>query len=394
MQDVKAILQNLKTFPFFKHIDLPTIEVVAQNMHSVSYSKNSLVFKEGDSPDFIFFIYKGHVEIFKNEVPLAIIEEKNYFGEMSLFKKEKFRSASAKSLSDVIIYALPLTVLQKIASANTVLLQELLATYYDRLIKHNETVVKQFLKLKENYLELEDAHNKLLQSEKLASIGLLTSSIAHEINNPLTIINGYISMIFSDDFKLKDGIGTDCFKALENIKIAAETITKILGHIRTYVRTNHNDILVLDIHEIIRSSIDLVSYLYNKEGIKIICDFMENERTFVMGNPGNIQQIIMNLLSNSKYALKNMQNKKITIKTQKTDGYIYISVTDNGCGIPQENLDKIFESFFTTKDSTHGTGLGLGIIKKIIFEMSGDISVISKIGAGATFTFHLPLTMI
>ncbi|OFZ22965.1 MAG: hypothetical protein A2202_01665 [Bdellovibrionales bacterium RIFOXYA1_FULL_36_14] len=394
MPKAKAILQILKTFPFFKHIDHPTVELIAQNVNKISYSKNSLVFKEGDPPDFIFFIFKGSIEIFKNEVPLAIIEEKNYFGEMSLFKNEKFRSASAKSLSDVIIYALPLTILQKIASTNNLLLQELLATYYDRLVKHNETVVKQFLKLKENYLELEDAHKKLLQSEKLASIGLLTSSIAHEINNPLTIINGYITMIFSDEFKLKDGMRPDCFKALEYIKTAAQTITKILGHIRTYVRTNNNDIMMLDIHEIIRSSIDLVSYLYNKEGIKIVCDFIEDERTFVMGNPSNIQQIIMNLLSNSKYALNDIPNKKITIKTKKEDGFIYISVADNGCGIPEKNLDKIFESFFTTKDSAHGTGLGLGIIKKILFEMSGDINVISKVGEGATFTFHLPLTRI
>src|SRR3989339_2080496 len=385
MHDAYAILQNLKTFPFFKHIDHSTTELIAQNMNSISYSKNSLVFKEGDLPDFIFFIFKGSVEIFKNEVPLAVIEEKNYFGEMSLFKKEKFRSACARSLSDVIIYALPLSILQKIAASNNILLQELLATYYDRLVKHNETVVKQFLKLKENYLELEEAHKKLLQSEKLASIGLLTSSIAHEINNPLTIINGYIGMIFSDDFSLKDGIKPDCLKALENIKTAAETITKILGHIRTYVRTNHNDVLMLDIHEVIRSSIDLVSYLYNKEGIKIICDFVENERDFVMGNPGNIQQIIMNLLSNSKYALNNIPNKKITIKTKKEDNHIYISVADNGCGIPEENLNKIFESFFTTKDSANGTGLGLGIIKKILFEMNGDINVVSKVGQGTAF---------
>ena len=128
---------------------------------------------------------------------------------------------------------------------------------------------------------------------------------------------------------------------------------------------NESEVLSLELNKTIQTSMDLVSYLYKKDNVALETNFF-SEKINVFGNPGKIQQVVMNLLSNSKHALQDVEEKKIIIRTMVKNGKAIVEVEDNGCGIPSENLDKIFTPFFTTKKNDKGTGLGLDIVRDVL----------------------------
>jgi signal transduction histidine kinase len=129
--------------------------------------------------------------------------------------------------------------------------------------------------------------------------------------------------------------------------------------------------------------------LYSKNGIEISINLKSN-KSIIRGNVGKFQQVVMNLLSNSKDALENVPNAKITIETQNQDNYFILNFSDNGKGIDENILDKIFVPFFTTKSLGKGTGLGLSYAYGIVTSAGGDITAESSKGTGTRFTITLP----
>jgi two-component system NtrC family sensor kinase len=144
-----------------------------------------------------------------------------------------------------------------------------------------------------------------------------------------------------------------------------------------------------DIHEAILYTLKLVEGIYRKSEMQIKLEF-NAKRPEVSGSIGKFQQILMNFLSNSAYALRHSTSKIIIIETLNSGPFVVLKFSDNGSGIPEENMDRIFEPFFTTKPPGEGTGLGLGITYGIVTEMKGTIEVSSKVGEGTTFTISLP----
>jgi C4-dicarboxylate-specific signal transduction histidine kinase len=259
---------------------------------------------------------------------------------------------------------------------------DIILTFDKRLRHDNARVVDQYKELEAKFTELRESNERLLQTEKLASIGMLTAVIAHEVNNPLTVVKGYVERLE----EYKGGNPTDAMfdKAIKKIGTATETIEGIVSGLKNYVRTDDSSNKPISVNNTIQGSIDLVAFLYKKEFVDIETQFCDVD-PYVKGNIGKLQQVIMNLLSNAKDAMEGREEKKITVSTKSLTDAVQIEVSDTGCGIEKDSLSKIFDKFYTTKPVGQGTGLGLDIIKSIIEDMGGSIKVESEFKEGTTF---------
>lgn len=231
-------------------------------------------------------------------------------------------------------------------------------------------------------------HAQLIHSEKLASIGTLAAGVAHEINNPLTIIKGNTTFI-------RDTAG-NCPQCIEHQKIldkldtAVDRVAAIVNSLRTFARADGDVIENVDLHKVIQDTLGLCEVIYRKANVMIELD-LKCTRSMVRGNTGKFHQILLNLLSNSKDATEGREGGGIIrISTRNEGSYAVLQVTDNGCGIDKKNMKYIFDPFFTTKPQGKGTGLGLSITHSIIESFGGTIDIDSKPGSGTTVTIRFP----
>ena len=234
--------------------------------------------------------------------------------------------------------------------------------------------------------ERDKMRQQVFQTSKLASIGILAQGVAHEINNPLSIIQGNVEFLNLDWKEKKE----DQHESFDRIDQSIERIKKIVNGLSIYGRTKEDDIENLNIHRIIDNSIALISSIYDKENIYFDRSY-KCENPIILGNKGKLQQVIMNLFSNARDAMKE-NGGNIKIHSIQVEDSIQIDFIDQGCGISNKIMDKIFDPFFTTKEPGKGTGLGLGITSSLVEEMEGKIFVKSELGEGTKFTITLPLS--
>lgn len=252
--------------------------------------------------------------------------------------------------------------------------------------------------------ELKQSHARLMQSEKMASLGLLTAGVAHEIKNPLNAMSANmksinenvnqlvhsIDQVAIDEEVEKEVIGTG-EKTESLIEATNEGIKRTAGIIAdlcAFARDDEAEMTMVDIHHNIDSTLNLLSSEI-KSNISIIKEY--GDIPSILCHPGKINQVIMNILINAIHALQNRENSKIFIKTTRKDDSIELRIRDNGAGIKKEVLDKIFVPFFTTKRDGVGSGLGLFISSNIIKEHNGTISAVSELGKGTEFIIILPI---
>ena len=228
---------------------------------------------------------------------------------------------------------------------------------------------------------------QIFQSSKLASLGELSAGVGHEINNPLGIIMGHLERIDSKFAKFNPELK----RHSTIINAASERIRKIVDGLRTFAGGNRKKNEIVNIHTSILSTINFVETIYKKENIIIETTFRADNYLFI-GDRGKLQQVMLNLFTNSKDAMKGKAGI-LRIGTSNNGNTILINISDNGCGIKNENKDRIFDSFFTTKPVGSGTGLGLGlsISHSIVEEFGGKINVVSEFGIGTTFSVELPV---
>jgi len=232
--------------------------------------------------------------------------------------------------------------------------------------------------------EKSEMRKKLIHSDKLATIGELAAGVGHEINNPLTIVQGNLEMLGREYAK------DDAFNIrFEKINSAMERIRGIVKGLRSFARNDSEEQEIMDVHEAINDTVSLVESIFEKENIVIKKNFGCNNSKVII-NLGRFQQVLMNLLTNSKDALEGVGGQ-IDIITKNINNQVCIKIIDNGCGIKEEDLGKIFQAFHTTKDVGKGTGLGLSIVSSIIDSFEGSISVKSKVNVGTEFEVLLPL---
>jgi two-component system NtrC family sensor kinase len=214
-------------------------------------------------------------------------------------------------------------------------------------------------------------------------MGTMLSGIAHELRNPVTIINARAQRILqSTDTPVPEKTK----KAVESIENQSKRMGEIINNLLDFSRRNVSGFALADINEIVNVAVSFLTLEGRDVGVEIIKSFGESCLTRCDRN--QMEQVFLNLFTNACDA---MQNKgKLFLTTENSENYIRISVRDTGVGIPEEFKKKIFDPFFTTKEAGKGTGLGLAIVYKIVQAHKGRLIVRSKVGQGTTFIIMLP----
>ena len=237
--------------------------------------------------------------------------------------------------------------------------------------------------------ELREKQEQLVQAGKLATLGELTTGVAHELNNPLNNIGLFIGNVI-DLIELGEADPQRMLHELHSAMQQVHKATEIISHLRTFGRAATVSREPVVINQVIQRAISLVHKQLHLRQIEVQLRF-PSEDVIVIGNAIQMEQVFINLLTNARDALADMTQKMITITcTVKTD-VVNIHFCDTGPGIPAGLEQRIFDPFFTTKEVGAGTGLGLSITYGIIKEHQGSIAVESCPGEGALFIIQLPL---
>ncbi|MDD8017406.1 MAG: ATP-binding protein [Bacteroidota bacterium] len=249
-------------------------------------------------------------------------------------------------------------------------------------------------KVEERTEQLKIAHQKLLQSDRLASLGQLSASVAHEINNPLS---GVLNLSMLMQRMMKDGVvppnrSEEFRKYLNQIVNETSRVGHIVQDLLAFSRRSKPWRSKVDVNAIIRSTVNLILHKLKLMGVEI--DLALDEHVASISCDGSqLQQVVINLIMNGAEAAQSKSPGKVIVRTyvNHTSNCFVFEVADNGDGIPEENLSKIFNPFFTTKGESKGIGLGLAVVFGIIEAHKGDIEVKSKLGEGTTFVVTLPM---
>jgi len=236
--------------------------------------------------------------------------------------------------------------------------------------------------------ELRKTQRQLIQTEKLAALGKLSASIAHEINNPLGIIKNYLE-ILSRRLSAEGGKEKKAQKDLQIIKEEIDRIAKILYQLLEFHRPRLKKPISVDLVSLLTHTINLVEKQFKNKNITFIKSFPDKISP-VNGYPDELKQVFLNLLLNSKDFMH--RGGEISVSLSEKEGEIEIEFSDTGCGIPPKNKSKIFEPFFTTKLDGKGLGLGLWVCYGIIERHRGTITLEKKDGRGTAFLIRLPIS--
>lgn len=270
--------------------------------------------------------------------------------------------------------------------------------------------------LEKGYLDLKAAQAQIIQQEKMASIGQLAAGVAHEINNPIGFIlsnlgtlDKYLSRLieFIDfqagvigSFEAADLKGLDEKRRQLKLDLiipdtraliresaeGADRVKSIVRDLKGFSRVDDEGVSRADINAGLESTINIV---WNEIKYKATLKKQYGEIPLTKCNLGQLNQVFLNVLVNAAHSIE--RKGEISVKTWQENGSICVSISDTGCGIPEDNLGRIFEPFFTTKEVGKGTGLGLSIAYDIVKKHNGEITVESEIGKGTTFSVRIPV---
>lgn len=306
---------------------------------------------------------------------------------------------------------------------------EVLELTIERAIEHrtlllNARQYKLDLEVRNNELargktELQRLQSQIVHNEKMASLGQLAAGIAHEVNNPVGFIYGNMALLsqITEDLKklldlydkaellpmeIKDEVENlkaqmdyeatieDLSSIVQDCREGAERIRDVVQNLRTFSRLDEAEFKKTDINEGIDSTVRLLSRYYSVDNITLVRDYGELPQ--VDAYSGQLNQVWMNLLVNAAQAVT-PKGGEVRITTRSYRDSIIVKISDTGCGIPPDKLNKIFEPFYTTKPVGEGTGLGLSISFSIIERHNGTIKVESQVDEGTTFIITLPVNI-
>ena len=300
----------------------------------------------------------------------------------------------------------------------------------ERIIQEQNTMLEQqvaerTVELNDTLTNLKETQSQLVDAEKMSSLGQLTAGIAHEINNPINYVSSNISPLRQDleDMnailnkydeideqsniadKLKeveqlkkeldyDYLKTEIYSIMNGIEDGANRTTEIVKGLRNFSRLDESELKIVNINEGVESTLVLIKNKLNGIQIKKNLGPIPDCEC----NAGKINQLIMNLLDNSIYAIEKKeirnQDGEINVLTTSDDTYVILHIKDNGIGIKDEIKEKLFEPFFTTKDVGEGTGLGLSIVHSIVDSHNGKIAVNSEVNVGTEIVVKIPIKSI
>jgi signal transduction histidine kinase len=228
--------------------------------------------------------------------------------------------------------------------------------------------------------DLQAAHQGLIRSEKLASVGRLASGVAHEIGNPLQILLGYIELL---------GRGADPEQRREilpRMEQELRRIHQILRRLLDFARPIQSNVVECDVNELLKDCAALVKGRKGFHHVEFLYE-LDPQASSMLTEPEKIRQAVVNLVINAADATG--QGGKIMLRTRARDNNVEIEIEDNGCGISSENLEKVFDPFFTTKEPGRGTGLGLAVCLGLVESLGGSMNLASEVGRGTTASLKL-----
>ncbi|MBF0331050.1 MAG: HAMP domain-containing protein [Candidatus Omnitrophica bacterium] len=289
----------------------------------------------------------------------------------------------------------------------------------EQVMLHNELLEKEVIRRTES---LKLAQQKLIESEKMASIGQLAAGIAHEINNPMAfiisnmdtlrayllaidgVLRGYefLEVYLKDNdiagaracvgkiHEMREAVKfaaleADLYPLVDETKSGALRVSKIISDLKLFARATMFNNEYLDVHDVIEVSINMVNSEFKYKG-DLVREYGILPK--ILANAQELGNVFRNILLNAAQAIQD--KGRISVRTFLKDGHVVVEIMDNGTGIPPEVRAHIFEPFFTTKDVGVGTGLGLSIAYGIIRKYNGKILVVSAPGHGTTFAVHIP----
>jgi signal transduction histidine kinase len=370
---------------------------------------------------------KKEIESINNE----IIKQEELIGNQDLIISKQIQTRNFITIILILFFLLAALLLFAFISGNRK--NKLLRTQKEEISVKNTTLADQMNEIQmyneqlmdkndelESLLEkLKKTQQQLIQSEKMASLGVLTAGIAHEINNPvnfifaginslhkdfedISLIVNLINDLSPDDSELKQKLSeiNDLKEQIEfeesylvipelinHIRIGAERTAEIVEGLKQFSRSNDKNFILADIKQAVSPALLMLRNKY-KNRIQIIEDYDSVNKKVEM-KPGSMTQVFMNILIN---AIDAIQDKGVIhIQTKYLGEKVYITISDNGRGIQTDKIDKIFDPFFTTKEVGEGTGLGLAITYGIIKDHFGDIKVESELNIGSKFIIELPI---
>jgi hypothetical protein len=307
-----------------------------------------------------------------------------------------------------------------------------LISSFNRMIeklRENQESIDNYLKsLEMANKKLKQAQEELIRTEKLASIGRFAAGVAHEVGNPLGAILGYTSILEKNEIDREESKDY-----LKRIGKEIERINRIVRELLDFARPSKFEIKDIEVNKVVENTLSLLSHQKNFKNIETQLE-LQPDLPMVKGDESQLSQVLINILLNAIDAMPNGGNLKIQTenlvvdnlfgdefqplyprrrkadptesdysrmrkpdplssllsKFSRGDSLVKINISDTGMGIEQENLEKIFDPFFSTKDPDKGTGLGLSISLRIIESMGGKISVESEVGKGSTFEIYFP----
>ncbi len=251
----------------------------------------------------------------------------------------------------------------------------------DEIVKWNDELEK---KVAQRTSELRQMQEQLIQSEKLASIGRLSSGLAHEINNPIGIILGFTQVLVK-----KVGEDSPLRKPLQSIERESLRCKGIVQNLLDFSRRSAPVLKPVDVNQVLEITCELAYHQVSGRDTQLVRDYA-SDLPQIMGDPNQLQQVFTNIVLNAYQSMPN--GGEIHIVTRKADTSVEILISDTGEGIAPENLNHVFDPFFTTKEVGQGTGLGLSVSYGIVKSHGGDIDVESTLGAGSTFIVKLPVS--
>ena len=249
-------------------------------------------------------------------------------------------------------------------------------------------------KVVEKTEELGRAQRQVLHMEKMASLGKLSATVAHELNNPLSGVLTYARLVRRE--LTEQPVAADVREELTRYLILIEKECSrcgaIVRNLLLFARRTGVTMAPLDLNEIVERSLMLVRHHLEISGVKLHCELLSGDREIV-ADGGQLQQALVALLVNSVEAMKGLDGQgELSVRLKGSDHEVQIDIADNGMGIPAEVLPQIFDPFFSTKEAENGNGVGLGlsVVYGIVQQHGGQIDVDSTVGQGTVFRVRLP----
>lgn len=373
----------------FNELDSEALDVLAANVFETSFGTGEIIFNEGEAADKLYIVADGIVEILKNDrdenkVTVGVHTKGNVFGEMAILDNLP-RSGTARARTPVKALYLErddfLKILDSNPSVNRCMIKSLsgiIRTFNEVHIKENAEYNK---RLKSVVEELKKMQKEALCKERLYLMGQSASQILHDIRNPLSVLKTQALLLGTGDLSPPEKK-----KACENIISTVSRMENLTTEFMDFIRGDIKlDYTVVGARHLGDSLLESLSGKFSEKNVRLDIEY-KNEFSAIV-DEGRILRCLINLIENALKAVDRGTGVVSVVFDCKNELFS-IEITDNGCGIPEENLSRIFQPFFS--ESEGGTGLGLQIVQSIVKAHNGEIQVKSVPGAGTTFTMIIP----